>query len=85
MGDATPSSAFVLRELPNVFWLNCFGPAFTTRWPGLREVADGRTDLPNGGVVIRTTPDPWPDDPADEGPFDAPWKQQVLAATGTEP
>lgn len=80
-----PSPAFVLRELPNVFWLNCFGPAFTNRWPALKEVEDGRSDLPNGGVVIRTTPDPWPDDPADEGPFDAPWKHQVVAATGTTP
>jgi hypothetical protein len=25
----------------------------------LAEVADGRTDLPNGGVVVRTRPDPW--------------------------
>lgn len=80
-----PGTAFILRELPNVLWLNCFGPSFVTRWPGLAQVADGRTDLPNGGVVLRTTPDPWPEAPDDEGPFDAPWKQHVLAATGTEP
>jgi hypothetical protein len=73
----------VVRQLPNVFWLNYFGRAFLNRWPGLVDVPGARL-LDNRGVVIKTTPDPWPAEPADRGPYDAPWKAATLAVTGTD-
>jgi hypothetical protein len=73
----------ITRQLPNVFWLNYFGRAFLNRWPRLADVPGARP-VGNGGVVIKTTPDPWPAEPADSGPYDAAWKTAVLAATGTD-
>jgi hypothetical protein len=49
----------VLCQLPNVFWLNYFGPAMVRRWPTLATVPEGRRDLANGGVILRTTETPW--------------------------
>ena len=74
----------ITRQLPNIFWLNCFGHAFLNRWPGLADVPGARA-LDNGGLVIKTTPDPWPSEPPDSGPYDAAWKAPLLAVTGTDP
>lgn len=74
----------ITRQLPNIFWLNYFGVAFLNRWPGLTDTPGARA-LSNGGVVVKTTPDPWPSEPPDSGPYDAPWKAAVLAVTGTAP
>lgn len=71
----------VLGELPDVCWLNYFGPAFVDRWPDLTTIGN---PLPNGGVLVRTTPDPWQPVVPGHGPFDAPWKAPVLAITGTD-
>ncbi|GIG21588.1 hypothetical protein Cch01nite_23120 [Cellulomonas chitinilytica] len=46
------------RILPGVFWLNYFGPAFVAARPGLRGVRGAR-ELASGGVLVRTTDDPW--------------------------
>jgi hypothetical protein len=46
------------RELPGVFWLNYFGPAFRDTHPRLRHTS-GTRSLVNGGVIVRTTDVPW--------------------------
>jgi hypothetical protein len=48
----------ILRQLPGVFWLNYFGPAFASRCPGLSRVT-GACAVATGGVLVRTTDDPW--------------------------
>ena len=42
-----------------VGWLNCFGPAFVERTPGLLTTGCPTTRLANGGVVIRIADAPW--------------------------
>ncbi|WP_199435285.1 hypothetical protein [Qaidamihabitans albus] len=44
--------------LPGVFWLNYFGPAFLTAGSEL-DVASGARTLPTGGILVRTTEEPW--------------------------
>ena len=48
----------VAANLPGVFWLNYFGPAFLRTRPGLAGVTGARM-LATGGVLVRTTDDPW--------------------------
>jgi hypothetical protein len=40
-------------------WLNCFGPAFVRRMPGLLTTGAPTARLANGGVVIRIADAPW--------------------------
>jgi hypothetical protein len=51
-------SSHATRQLPGVFWLNYFGPAFLERHPRL-AAATGARMLPSGGVLVRTTDLPW--------------------------
>lgn len=73
------------RQVPDVFWLNCFGRAFVDRWPGLAGAGVESRPLASGGRVVRTTETPWTDDPMSVGQYDLPWKQSVLAVMGLEP
>jgi hypothetical protein len=67
----------VAAKLPGVYWLNYFGPAFVQARPGLAGVTGARM-LASGGVLIRTTDDPWP-------PYDGgvpAWQTEVRAIFG---
>ncbi len=57
---------------------------FVQRWPDLANVEGART-LESGAVLIRTTEDPWVEVLPDQGRFDAPWMQPILAVLGTDP
>jgi hypothetical protein len=48
----------ITRQLPGVFWLNYFGPAFVSRFPLLSR-ATGAQTVATGGVLVRTAEDPW--------------------------
>ncbi|MBO9554895.1 hypothetical protein [Cellulomonas sp.] len=49
----------IVNQLPGVFWLNYFGPAFLAGRPGLRDVRGAR-ELATGGVLVRTADGPSP-------------------------
>jgi hypothetical protein len=49
-----PHSGNIEFDLPGVFWLNYFGPAFLALRPELTAAGGART-LPTGGTVVRTT------------------------------
>lgn len=78
-----PPATNVLDRLPDVFWLNCFGTAMVRRWPALQQVPDGRSDLANGAVVVRTRDSPWLPEEETGNRFEAGWKADVLHAIGT--
>ena len=46
------------RELPDVFWLNYFGPAFLKARPDLAQLTGSRV-LASGGALVKTTDFPW--------------------------
>ncbi|MBE7325682.1 hypothetical protein IEQ44_13600 [Nocardioides sp. Y6] len=48
------------HQLPGVYWLNYFGPAFRHTHPDLGRTPGART-LESGGVLVRTAPLPWID------------------------
>lgn len=54
--DGLPSA--VDRQLPGVFWLNYFGPAFVNAHRALEAVAGARR-LATGGILVQTTEEPW--------------------------
>jgi hypothetical protein len=60
----------VTADLPGVFWLNYFGPAFVVMYPHLAE-QDGARVLSTGGVLIKTTALPWRDPTSPPPPGEA--------------
>lgn len=53
-----PLNTTIEAALPGVFWLNYFGPAFVAAHPALTK-ATGARMLETGGVLVRTTDEPW--------------------------
>ncbi|PFG16848.1 hypothetical protein ATK74_1403 [Propionicimonas paludicola] len=53
-----PLHTVVEAELPGVFWLNYFGPAFVGARPELATIVGART-LRTGGVLVQTSSEPW--------------------------
>lgn len=74
-----PLDTFATARLPGVFWLNYFGPAFVQARPRLAAGAGARI-LETGGVLVRTTDEPW--QPYEDG-IPA-WQAEIRAVLGHE-
>jgi len=72
-----PLYTYAKAKLPGIYWLNYFGPAFVNARPALATVTGARI-LENGGVLIRTTEQPW--QPYEDGI--PPWQAEVRAMFG---
>jgi hypothetical protein len=73
----SPLYTYASAQLPGVFWLNYFGPAFVHAHPELADVTGARV-LETGGVLVRTTDEPW--QPYED---DAPaWQAEVRTVLG---
>ncbi len=85
-GPSSPlaSGAPLAVQLPGIYWVQVFGPAFVQRWPDLSDV-DGARTLESGAVLIQTTPTPWGQTRPGPGRLDAPWMQPILDVLGTDP
>ena len=73
--------------LPDVFWVQVFGPAFVSHWGEGRLVAGGsrRRRLRNGGYVVWATDEPSEHDAVVESPEDYGWKASLYDTIGPEP
>lgn len=56
-----PFNTTITAALPGIFWMNYYGPAFVSRYPELPDHPRARL-LATGGVLIRTTDEPWEPD-----------------------
>jgi len=83
-----PGTGWDIREhaLPDLYWLNFFGPAYLELWG--RETVEGLCfrweSTANGGIVVWTTPDPFTFDPAARRLTDYAWKRPFYDALGQE-
>lgn len=73
--------------LPDVFWVQVFGPAFVSHWGEDRLVAAGsrRRRLRNGGYAVWAIDVPPEHDAAVESPEDYGWKASLYDTIGPEP
>lgn len=69
-------------ELPDVMWLNYFGPSWLKRSPRILGLGYGEEHTPNGGVVLRATTSPFVfgRDVLPMGDYD--WKRPLMDALG---
>lgn len=75
------------RYVPDVFWVQVFGPAYVTKWGEHRVMDAGvrRQRLSNGGYVVWACEEPPPFQEDAAQPQDYPWKSSVYDAIGREP
>jgi len=76
--------AQVDRELPDVMWLNYFGPSWLKRTDGMLGLGYDETRTSNGGVVLRTTEAPFIFERDAHPILGYPWKQPLIDALGKD-
>lgn len=76
--------AQVDRELPDVMWLNYFGPSWLKRTGRLLGLGYDQTRTSNGGVVLQTTETPFVFEPDAHPILGYPWKQPLIGALGKD-
>ena len=83
-----PGTGWDLREraLPDVFWLNYFGPALVERFGRDRFPGLGVRQAPtaNGGLVVWATETPFVFDPGAQRMTDYGWKRPFYEALGAD-
>lgn len=72
------------RELPDVMWLNYFGPSWVNRTDRLLGLGYGETRTSNGGVVLQTTEIPFVFELDAHPILGHPWKQPLMDALGKD-
>ncbi|WP_153505303.1 hypothetical protein [Cumulibacter manganitolerans] len=74
-------------HLPDVFWVQVFGPAFVARWGAdrLERAGARRRVLSHGGYVVWATEEPPPFDEGAATPEAYAWKHSVYEAIGAQP
>lgn len=84
----TPGSGWDLREraLPDLYWLNFFGPAYLERWgsEALDEVGVRQASTANGGRVVWATDTPFVFDPSAQRLTDYAWKMAFYERLGMD-
>ncbi|HXA29535.1 MAG TPA: hypothetical protein VN193_12420 [Candidatus Angelobacter sp.] len=71
------------RELPDVYWLNYFGPGLVQHWGGrLDTLGVKRLHTPGGAVLVQATETPFVHDPAMKPISAYPFKQPFYEALG---
>jgi hypothetical protein len=76
--------AQVDRELPDVMWLNYFGPSWLNRTDHLLALGYGETRTSNGGVVLQTTETPFVFERDAHPILGYRWKQPLIDALGKD-
>lgn len=76
--------AQVDRELPDVMWLNYFGPSWLRRTDRMLGLGYDQTRTSNGGVVLQTTETPFVFEPEAHPILGYPWKQPLMDALGKD-
>jgi hypothetical protein len=74
--------AQVDRELPDVMWLNYFGPSWLKRTDRILGLGYDETRTGNGGVVLQTTETPFVVKRDVHPVLGYPWKQPLMNALG---
>jgi len=72
------------RELPDVTWLNYFGPSWLRRTNRMLGLGYGETRTSNGGVVLQTTETPFVFQREAHPILGYPWKQPLIGALGKD-
>jgi hypothetical protein len=71
------------RELPDVYWLNFFGPGFVEHWGARLDSLGVRRDrTATGGLVVWSTPTPFVHDPLIAATSDYEFKRPFYDALG---
>ncbi len=75
------------RHVPDVFWVQVFGPAYVAKWGEHRVVQAGvrRERLSNGGYVVWACDEPPPFQDDATQPQDYAWKSSLYDAIGRRP
>jgi hypothetical protein len=76
--------AQVDRELPDVMWLNYFGPSWLKRTDHMLGLGYDQTRTRNGGVVLQTTEKPFVFERDAHPMLGYPWKQPLIDALGKD-
>jgi len=76
--------AQVDRELPDVMWLNYFGPSWLNRTDHMLGLGYGETPTSNGGVVLQTTETPFVFERDAHPILGYRWKQPLIDALGKD-
>lgn len=72
------------RELPDVLWLNYFGPAWLRRTERMLGLGYGEERTANGGVVLQTTASPFVFGRDVRSMLDYDWKRPLIEALGKD-